>query len=217
MKRLLTTTALILATSGAVFAQDNAQLREDVTGALQNLNLEADVSTLNDDQLSEIYLLTNSEDSGKKLRVAAALRDMGMMSGDAMTVDMSTGQLRTAVSNQLTARGIEGDVSTLSGAQLSEIYLLTSGSDMEGGDTAQIEEALSTMQADAQEPGDDDAMMSVNVPDSNLRASVANGLETMGIEADVESLSNSQLAEVFLIMNSGMDSTNKAEIEAALQ
>lgn len=217
MKRLLTTTALILATSGAVFAQDNTQLKNDVMGALESLNIEADVSTLTDAQLSEIFLLTNSSDSGKKLRVQAAISDMGMASGDSMSIDMTAGQLRNSVSNQLTQRGIEADVSTLSQAQLTEIYLLTTGSDMEGGDTARIEEALATMQSDPQEPGDDSQMVVVEMNDSQLRNTVGNILTAMNIDADASTLTNAQLAEVFLLANTGMDNTVKAQIEAAIQ
>ena len=217
MKRFLTTTALVLATSGAVFAQDNTQLKNDVMGALQSLNIEADVSTLTDAQLSEIFLLTNSSDSGKKLRVQAAISDMGMASGDSMTIDMTAGQLRNSVSNQLTQRGIEADVSTLSHAQLTEIYLLTTGSDMEGGDTARIEEALTTMQSDPQEPGDDSQMVVVDMNDSQLRNTVGNILTAMNIDADASTLTNAQLAEVFLLANTGMDNSVKAQIEAAIQ
>ena len=66
MKRILLTTALVAFTAGSAMAQDESQLRTAVANEFTTMGLDIDASTLTNAQLSEIYLLTNSTDMGKR-------------------------------------------------------------------------------------------------------------------------------------------------------
>ncbi len=210
MKRFLLTTALVLTTAGAGFAQDNSQIRAQVDDALTKLNINVDASTLTDAQLSEIFLLTNSADSGNKARVEAALSDM---MGPMASMEASSSQLRTSVQNSLDRMGIEGDVSTLSNADVTKLYLMLNSAEMGTATEAQIQETFATMQPGSSD-AETDTMLVINMPESQLRTSVGNRLQTMGLDIDVDALSQAQLGQIHLLTTSATDSSVAAEIEA---
>lgn len=210
MKRFLLTTALVLTTAGAAFAQDNSQIRAQVDDALTGLGITVDVNTLTDAQLSEIFLLTNSADSGNKARVEAALSDM---MGPMASMEASSSQLRTSVQNSLDRMGIEGDVSTLSNSDVTKLYLMLNSAEMGTATESQIQETFATMQPGSSD-AEADAMLVINMPESQLRTSVGNRLQTMGLDIDVNTLSQAQLGEIHLLTTSAMDSNVAAEIEA---
>ena len=75
MKNLLITTAFVVASAGAAFAQDTdmvtvqgemerGQLTRLVDQMLTTYNMEVDVGSLTDEQLSELYLLRASSEEG---------------------------------------------------------------------------------------------------------------------------------------------------------
>ncbi|MGB5558568.1 MAG: hypothetical protein WBN04_11215 [Paracoccaceae bacterium] len=213
MKRFLLTSALVAFAAGSAIAQDESQLRTAVANELTQMGLNIDTDTLTEGQLSEIYLLTTNTDSGKRQAIEAALGHMGLMPDDMVEVEMPNTQLRSSVENSLTTLGIEANVSTLSDAQVAEIYLIANGSDMESGKTARIQTALGQMKPEGFD-GTKHTMV-VRMPENQLRVAVRNSLETLGLKADADALTQTQLAQIYLLTsNSSMDNNVAAQVEA---
>lgn len=210
MRRLLMTTALVLTTATAGFAQENSQIRAQVEDKLMALNINVDVSSLSDEQLNEIFLLSTGDEMGDRSRIQAAIGDMA---GPMATMEVSNSQLRGSVQNSLTALGIEGDVSTLSDADVTRLYFLVNSAEMGRATESRIQEVFATMQ-----PGSTDAetetMLVIEMPEGQLRNSVGNRLQTMGIEVDVNALSQEQLAQLHLLTSNPSDENVRAEVEA---
>ena len=213
MKRILLTTALVAFTAGSAMAQDESQLRTAVANEFTTMGLDIDASTLTNAQLSEIYLLTNSTDMGKRQKIEAALSGMGLMADEDVAMEVSNSQLRNSVRNSFNAMGIEGDADTLSDAEVAEIYLMVNSAEMGDATESQIQEALAGMAGGSTDSAEE-RMIMVTMPQSQLRLSVANKLQAMGIEADVNALSQTQLAQIKLLVGDSTDNNVKAQVEA---
>ena len=213
MKRILLTTALVAFTAGSAMAQDESQLRTAVATEFTTMGLDIDASTLTNAQLSEIYLLTNSTDMGKRQKIEAALSGMGLMADEDVAMEVSNSQLRNSVRNSFNAMGIEGDADTLSDAEVAEIYLMVNSAEMGDATESQIQEALAGMAGGSTDSAEE-RMIMVTMPQSQLRLSVANKLQAMGIEADVNALSQTQLAQIKLLVGDSTDNNVKAQVEA---
>ena len=144
MKRLLiTTTAAAIALSTAAFAESDSQLRMSVESELDAHNFNVDVSTLSDEQVAEVYAITQSDDdSGERIKLMSVLGDAGyqhMELGEEMIFvklpeDMPmppANDLRAEVGLKLDEYGIKADASELSDDQVAKIFAIVQNSDGE--------------------------------------------------------------------------------------
>ena len=138
---------------------------------------------------------------------------MGLMADEDVAMEVSNSQLRNSVRNSFNAMGIEGDVDTLSDAEVAEIYLMVNSAEMGDATESQIQEALAGMAGGSTDSAEE-RMIMVTMPQSQLRLSVANKLQAMGIEADVNALSQTQLAQIKLLVGDSTDNNVKAQVEA---
>ncbi len=86
------------------------------------------------------------------------------MIGPMATMEVSNSQLRTSVQNSLTEMGIEGDVSTLSDADVMRLYFLVNGAEIGNASASQIEETFARMQPDSADAQTETGLV-INVPE----------------------------------------------------
>ena len=146
MKRFALLTATALTLSAPAFAYTGVS--PTMVSAAENILIEngftdVAVGSLSDEQIVEIYAAGQAADSGnEKLKIEAVLADEGvsrviterrvvLTEADASGL-MPAGESSVVVSvqNFLDARGFEADASTLTDAQIAELYFLAYGSDM---------------------------------------------------------------------------------------
>jgi hypothetical protein len=154
MKRFMTATALLTTMATAAFAYEgtSTQMQAAVANILQEEGLNIPVNSLTDQQVVDIYLAdTSSDDQGeRRQRIDNALEGEGLTR---MAVDANQemimkwyveGENSVVISVQkyLGTLGIEADASTLTDAQVAEIYFIAFGSD-ESGKKAAVENVLS--------------------------------------------------------------------------
>ncbi|MBM9593733.1 hypothetical protein [Roseitranquillus sediminis] len=164
MKRILLSTALALATTGAAFAQDadTAQLRELVSQELSEYGAtDVTVDDLTSEQVSQLYFIFTSTDSSSVQRervdrvideVAGneprpnRIRTYRVMEGDEdvepVSVTLPRNQLRALVSQMLETYEVEVDVATLTDEQLTELYIIDTSSDSESVEEDRIRAVL---------------------------------------------------------------------------
>ncbi len=132
MKRILTTTALLMTLGTASFAAGHAQVQAD----LDARGIEADASALSENELARLEVVLNgsfSSPAAQKGRIMTILEGadaMKVMPGDGgrVMVDLSMNSLRTQVDNRLSAWNVDCDVYALSDAQVTEAYLAINSS-----------------------------------------------------------------------------------------
>ncbi len=150
MKTLLITTATALTLSTGAFAQDDSdQLRMSVADELDTLDLNVDVDSLSDDQVAEIYAISQGdEESGERVKIQSILEGGGyqaMELGDEMifvqnAVATAEGampeggnDLRDQVEIKLGEYGYDDvDTESLSDDQVAKLYSVVQSSDSEG-------------------------------------------------------------------------------------
>lgn len=150
MKTLLITTATALTLSTAAFAQDDSdQLRMSVAEELDTLDLNVDVATLSDDQVAEIYAISQGdEESGERVKIQSVLEDGGyqaMELGNEMifvqnavataegAIPEGGNDLRDQVGIKLGEYGFDDvDTENLTDDQVAKLYSVVQSSDSEG-------------------------------------------------------------------------------------
>lgn len=138
MKNLLLTTALIMGTTSFAHAASHSQIAMQVDNALASMNMEVDIDSLTEEQVSELYSAISSTDSAssKQSSIRAVLNDNNVVVTDMedtpveLSYMMPRSQLVSIVRAKETELGI-GNVRlrSLSDAQLTELYLLANGGD----------------------------------------------------------------------------------------
>ncbi|MBV0912661.1 hypothetical protein [Anianabacter salinae] len=210
MKRLLTTTALVLATAtaGVATAQDS-QIRNTVSNEIATLGMDIDVSTLSQEQVAELYtIITSTDDSGdvaQRVRAVIADNSTGMSMDDA-------DQLRQTVANELATYGMDVDVALLTDEEVSELYAATTSTDDEGTAMQRVRGILAGSGAvDMNDP--ETLLVVLNMEQSQFDAAVENALVSTGYTSvDVSNLSTSQKAEIYTLATSsemGTDEVNR--------
>ena len=132
MKRLLTVTALSTLIAVPAFGQMN-NLRDNVMQRLESMQYEVDESSLTDEQVRALYArLAAAEDPVERNRVVdSILEDENFVMNEEMEGYEQIGAdsgIRQMVENEIDAYEVDVDVSTLTDAQVTALYLeLTSG------------------------------------------------------------------------------------------
>ena len=180
MKRFLTTTALVMLT-GTIAVADDSQLKASVESQLASRQLDVNVDALTTDQLSELSLILNSDNSQAEIQ-----REVEQMVGVTGSDDAS--QQREALRAALMQRQIDVDVSTLTNEQVASINASLNSGESEAEIRRQIDSALNVS-------GDADA--------DNLRAGLENTLATYQLNIDVYTLTDQQVSELSNVFNSG--------------
>lgn len=209
MKRyiLAAATALPLLYGPALAKDAPTSMVRAVQDAIDANGFSADATTLTDAQLAAIYVSANSEMSANdiKLQIESALdMDMNEMAASRATTD--------AVQNILDRMGYEADASTLDDAQLTQIYLAANGQGSVSEKRAKIEAVMPGMKMSG------GMNMNMDMDMMGMSATVQDILQRDGFDVDVATLSDDQMAQIYLAATSGNSpAERKAKIEAALQ
>lgn len=141
MTRFLTTTALVLAMATPALAND--MLREKVDQRLEGSAQEVDVSALTDEQVRALYAGLSSDNSAaeRNALIESIVADPQYRMDDTVMDEYGNfgadNDLRNVVADMLANEPVDVDVSQLTDAQVSALYLeLTSG---DATDTTRIE------------------------------------------------------------------------------
>ena len=141
MTRILTTTALVLAMATPALAND--MLRQKVDEKLEASAQEVDVSALTDEQVRALYAGLSSDNSAaeRNALIESIVADPQYRMDDTVMGDYGNfgadNDLRNVVADMLANEPVDVDVSQLTDAQISALYLeLTSG---EATDATRIE------------------------------------------------------------------------------
>jgi hypothetical protein len=150
MKTLLITTATALTLTTAAFAQDDSdQLRMSVAEQLDTLDMNVDVEALSDDQIAEIYAISQGdEESGERAKIRSVLEGGGYQSmelGNEMIFVQSAAataeeampeganELRDQVAIKLGEHGFDDvNAENLTDDQVAKLYAVVQSSDSEG-------------------------------------------------------------------------------------
>lgn len=146
MRTLLYTTAATLTLATAAFAQSNEQLQESVALALEEQNINVDLTTVSDDKLAELYALTQASDTmGERTRIMSVFEDASyqkmelgeevifMPEDYAMETEMPGNDLRGLVGIKLSEYGVDADVESLSDDEVAKLFTVVQSSE---GDAA---------------------------------------------------------------------------------
>ena len=140
MKPLFYSTLATIVLAGAAVAQSGDQLRMSVAKDLDRYDLNVETGKLTDDQVSEIYAITASDDEpAQRAKIIAVLEDAGyqaMTLGDEMVFmagePLGENNLRDAVDLKLDTYGFTGvEATSLSDDQVAKIYAVVQDSDAE--------------------------------------------------------------------------------------
>jgi hypothetical protein len=212
MKRFLLTATILLAASG-VAAQTGDQLETQLEARLAALGLDADVSALDSEQRSTLYLiLTSAASPAERLRGAEAILSGAQVS--VPQVDILPGrQLEAQVSAGLTALGLDADLSALDQSDRAELYLILTSS---SSPAERRREAKAVLSGAGALPGDADSLRAM-MPGrgSDIRFVVQDALDRHGYSVDASSLSDEQVAALFLLVTS-QAAPVATEVEAIL-
>ncbi|MEL6585514.1 MAG: hypothetical protein AAFY65_06220 [Pseudomonadota bacterium] len=136
--------ALMTATSAAAYTGVSPQIVTNVESTLQEVGLaNVDVTTLSDEQVIEIYAVTQGvSDADKNDAIKAALDGEGygadltqrrVILVDPDDIDglmpMGENSVEMSVQNWLNINGFEVDTETLTDAQIAELYFVAFSSD----------------------------------------------------------------------------------------
>ncbi len=152
MKRFLMTSAIILTTASAGFAQSqdgNDQMRAAVGSYLATTQYSVDVDSLTTEQLAQLHGAFTSTDNASKsdAEIRAVLNDSNVVfeerSAEVMVGEtaMPRSQLYTTVETALIGTKYEGMASTLTDEQLVQAYSAINSSD----DSGDVETKLSAV------------------------------------------------------------------------
>lgn len=138
MKRFLTATALIVATSGAAMAANHAQLIETIQQQLEGYAVEINYDALTPEQAAELHAAVTSSDShgvrDQKVRAILA-ENPGLVMNDedrmSLAYDTPMDQRKAIVVDAFERMGLDYSVDSLSGNEVTEVYLLVTGTDDE--------------------------------------------------------------------------------------
>ena len=145
MRTLLYTTAATLTLAGAAFAQSSDQLRQSVEQALDESNLNVDVQMLSDEQVAEIYAISQQDGGmGERGQIMAVFEGAGYQSMelgeemifvpaiDGANVDLGANSLRDEVGLKLEEHGFD-NVATddLTDDEVAKLYTIVQNSDTE--------------------------------------------------------------------------------------
>ncbi|MEQ3625119.1 MAG: hypothetical protein ABNH26_05895 [Celeribacter sp.] len=211
MKRFMITTALVAGMSTAAFAQET-NIEASVNQYFTTQGMDYDASALTEEQLDAVYqVVTSTESPADQQTQIEALIGTEANVTVINTVPGNTGedQLRTSVMQGLTEEGISDiDVSMLSNAQLTGIYDALN-SEMSALETKNRIDAL--VASDTSVDADMPAMDTVQ-----LRESVSVSLTQWGYDVEVDALSDQQVNDLYLALNSGSDSEKRKSVDEIL-
>lgn len=140
MKRFLTTTAFIVATSGAALAGSHMtpdQLRMSVADYFATSEFSVDIDSLTTEQLVAIEAaISSSDDQSEKLKkVRAVLNDSNVMMTEReleIMVPTPRDQIYVSVKNALEGTEYEGQAAFLTDEELTAAYLAINSTDDQG-------------------------------------------------------------------------------------
>ncbi|RVV98551.1 hypothetical protein EKE94_06445 [Mesobaculum littorinae] len=148
----------------------------------------------------------------KKFMIATAL--VAATSTGAAFAQENDGQLRELVSTELETMELGVDVDALPNSAVSQLHLILTSDMSESQQNNRVRGVLEDYGmnfSNGMMYEDDGSTIAVTVPSNQLRARVANELAfyEAGAEADVATMSNEQVSELYLILTSTMDSSEK--------
>jgi hypothetical protein len=150
LSTLTAATALVLAGPALAYTGVSPTLVESVEGIVAESGIGGvDLTQLTDEQIVEIYMIGQSSDAGEQntrvrgiLEGTGAIMEVSQRRVVLVETDMETGlepvgenSVVRSVQNVLDREGFEVDASTLSDAQVAEIYFAAFSSDMADGTT----------------------------------------------------------------------------------
>jgi hypothetical protein len=162
MKRILMTTAFVVATAGMASAQEMSQLRQLVEQDLATSEYDnVDVSALTDEQVTRLYFIATSTDSSSvrqelydqvldkedaDMERSSRVRAFRPMAGDEDMEEVQTtmprNQLRSLVQQLLETYQYEVDVMSLDDSTLAGIFLVDTSTDSASEEKERIEAIL---------------------------------------------------------------------------
>lgn len=200
------TTAISLTLPMAAFGQTDAH--ETVRDVLDRYGYDvAEMEALTTSQVAEIYLTVTSEDSGDVRRLLSGMNLTPDM-GDATTERSE--MIDARVQEILDAEGYDpAVVDFMSDGEVVQIYLSATSDD-----SPQLGRQLDAM--DLPRAGEMD-MADVDVV-SNIDVIVTDELQTMGYtQAQIDTLSDAEVSEIYLVMTSEDQTEVRTAIERALE
>jgi hypothetical protein len=157
MKLITMTTAATLALSAPAFAYTGVSptMLSSVENILEQTGLSVDVTTLTDEQVVEVYAAGQDSGGEQLQKIRAALdeenyvtrpvteRRMTLTEADERGLaPVGEASVIASVQNYLEIQGFEVDASTLTDAQVAEIYGLAFGGEGDSGERDEIETIL---------------------------------------------------------------------------
>lgn len=159
MKRILLSTAFVVASTGLAAAQmDTSQIQEIVQQDLATYQYDVDVSELSQQELLQLYAIATSTDSSSVRQdqydrilqpsddAVSNIRTYRPMEGDTDTEEVSVtiprNQLRSLVDQMLETYEYDVDVSQLDDQTLAGLYLVDTSTDSASVEKDQIESIL---------------------------------------------------------------------------
>jgi len=200
------TTAISLTLPMAAFGQTDA--RETVRDVLDRYGYDvAQIETLTSSQVAEIYLTATSEDAGD-IRTLLSGMNLTQDMGDATTA--RSDMIDARVQEVLAAEGYDPSViDVMSDGEVVQIYLSAMSED-----TPQLGSQLAAMDL----PREGDMGAADMDAASNIDRIVSDRMQSMGYtQAQVNTLSDAEVAEVYLAMTSEDASDVRVAIEGALE
>jgi len=206
MKRILTTTALVLSLTGAATASVTDQLKNSVAGKLSVMPLDANVEAMTDEQVIALSLILNSSMSAIERQSAV----ISITNNDFGSVPMIDMDMVDRVNTELDIMGIEADFAALEADDIRMIdqTLSMGGSPLEK--SSKVESILLNAEA---KPAVEPNYLEL----TSVRELVGAKLDIMGIEADVAELSDDQVTALQLALNSGTAGEQISKANAILQ
>jgi hypothetical protein len=172
-----------------------ADLRASVETELQNRQVTvANLDELNEPQLRQIQAVLRGAEHQSDID-----NEIERIAGSSIPC-LANDQMRSEVSAQLSAMGMDVDVDALSGVQVAEVYLVLACD--ECSKDSRIQQIV------AEAAGE-------RVGDAQLKAEVGSCLRRMGIDlANLDDLTPQQVAEIELVVGAG---GNEAEMRDQVQ
>ncbi|APX89678.1 hypothetical protein BV394_08070 [Brevirhabdus pacifica] len=208
MKRiLLAAVAAAPLMMGAAHAYTDAprMMVDSVENILGEFNYDIQAEVLTDAQLSAIYLAANNGLSESDMRAEIE---------SALASDMVTGAEGNAsiaaVQNILDRMGYEVDATTLSNEQVAAIYLAGTSADMQSDARSKVASALGEGVVVT-------GTVVTEMPSYTMMSAVQNILDRNGFEIEASSLTEAQVAQIYLAGTSSSSAADKkTKIQAAL-
>jgi hypothetical protein len=199
------TTAISLTLPMAAFGQTDA--RETVRSTLDRYGYDvAQMETLSTSQVAEIYLTATSQDAGD---VRTLLSGMGLSQDMSDTDTARSGMIDDQVRDILEAEGYDPSViDVMTDSEVVQIYLASTSED-----SPALDQQLAAMNLPREGEMSGESMDAA----SNIARVVGNQMQALGYsQQQIDALSDTETAEVYLAMTSDDTNEVRTAIESAL-